>query len=89
MHSVILIHYTAGTPIGALTGTADEHTQATIKSLLCMRPNAVSIYVSPSRPKFEIYCEENKKSKAATAAYMACDNAKREWQRCTQDHYIL
>ena len=35
--------------MGALTGTADETTQATIKEVLCMKTNCRTIYVSPNR----------------------------------------
>ncbi|XP_068757423.1 uncharacterized protein [Montipora capricornis] len=38
-----------GTPVGALTGTADETTQTTIKEVLCMKTNCRTIYVSPNR----------------------------------------
>lgn len=38
-----------GTPMGALTGTADQTTQETIRKLLCMRPDCSTMYVSPNR----------------------------------------
>jgi hypothetical protein len=36
----VLLYSTVGTPVGALTGRTDKHTQATIKSLLCIISDA-------------------------------------------------
>ena len=33
--------------MGALTGTADQTTQETIRKVLCMRPDCSTVYVSP------------------------------------------
>ena len=52
MHfTVFLFHviYFQGTPVGALTGTADETTLRTIKEVLCMKTNCRTIYVSPNQ----------------------------------------
>lgn len=35
--------------MGALTGTADQTTQETIRKVLCMRPDCSTVYVSPNR----------------------------------------
>ena len=35
--------------MGALTGTADQTTQETIRKVLCMRPYCSTVYVSPNR----------------------------------------
>ena len=52
-----------GTPVGALTGTADLQTQATIKKVLCLKECALTIYVSPNRPNLRFYVKKGKKEK--------------------------
>ena len=43
---LIMFPLSQGTPVGALTGTADTTTQKTIMNVLCLRSDATKIYVS-------------------------------------------
>lgn len=47
--------------MGALTGTADDTTQATIKNVLCMKADSTIIYVSPNRLNLRFCVKKVKK----------------------------
>ena len=47
--------------MGALTGTADERTETTIKEVLCMKTNCRTIYVSPNRLNLRFSVKKVKK----------------------------
>ena len=47
--------------MGALTGTADQTTQETIRKVLCMRPDCSTAYVSPNRLKLRFSVKKVKK----------------------------
>ena len=47
--------------MGALTGTADETTQTTIKEVLCMKTNCRTIYVRPNRLNLRFSVKKVKK----------------------------
>ena len=51
-----------GTPIAALTGTADQSTQATIKKVLCLLSDALTLLVSPDRPNLQFFVKKVKKN---------------------------
>lgn len=59
--SVLRSHFKEGTPMAALTGTADEATQSTIKKKLCLNTNVLSVYVSPNRPNLRFFVKKVKK----------------------------
>lgn len=50
-----------GTPVGAITGTADTNTQQTIKTVLCLN-KPLTIYVSPNRPNLRFTVKKVKKA---------------------------
>ena len=59
----IIVNYCfiLGTPIAALTGTADHSTQATIKKSLCLQPDALTVFVSPNRQNLRFSVKKVKK----------------------------
>ncbi|XP_068731882.1 uncharacterized protein [Montipora capricornis] len=59
--SMLRSFFKQGTPIAALTGTADHSTQATIKNLLCLQPEALTVLVSPNRENLRFSVKKVKK----------------------------
>lgn len=60
----------------ALTGTADDTTQATICSELSLKPNTTKLFISPNRPNLRISVSKVKKDVMESQLDWLVDKAK-------------
>ena len=67
-----------GTPVGALTGTADPTTRETIKKVLNLSENAEAIYVSPNRLNLRFSVQKLKKEQQLKKLNGLVDLVKKE-----------
>ena len=61
IYSLTFVLY-SGTPVGAVTGTADKATQERIKNSLCLNQGTLEIYLSPNRTNLRFSVHKVKKN---------------------------